>query len=86
LTTLAERPEEPHRIRVHQSGTGNLHKVTIDGHEVRPLSMTVYLAEDAEHAIATLRLPALVENLEALAVLDIDLTEPFPDASPLEEC
>jgi hypothetical protein len=76
VTSVEERGEEPHRLRVVKSGPGNVHKVEIDGHVVMPTSMTVEFLEAAEYVIAKMTLPCFVENLDALTVLDISLDEP----------
>lgn len=86
MTATDERDERPHNLRVHQSGNGNLYKVTIDGVELRPAAMTVEFNEAAQYAIAKITLPVIVENLSALSVLDIALVDPFPERRGIEEC
>jgi len=84
VTTVEERGEEPHRLRVVKSGPGNVHKVEIDGHVLMPTALAVYFDADAASAVAHITLPVLVENLEALALLNITLDE--PQRSSREEC
>lgn len=84
--TVDARVDEPHRLRVHQSTVGNCYKVLLDGHELRPAAMNIEFNEAAEYAIAVLRLPVIVENIEALAVLDLHLEGTSTGADPLEEC
>ena len=82
MTALAE-PDRVHELRVVNLG-GHRYKVEIDGHEIQPAHMRIEFDEAAEYAIATLRLPVVAENMEALAVLDLTLDG--DSADPLEEC
>lgn len=82
MTTLAE-PDRVHELRVTNIGE-HRYRVQIDGHEILPSHLRIEFDQAAEYAIATLRLPVVVENLDTLAVLDIELTG--SDGSPLEEC
>lgn len=81
MTTLNDE-DRIHELRVLHRG-GHNYAVNIDGHEVRPTSLRIQFDQAAEYAIAKLTLPVLVENLEALAVLDIGLGD---GSSALEEC
>lgn len=82
MTALAE-PDRVHELRVINLG-GHRHKVQIDGHEIQPTHMRIEFDQAAEYAIATLQLPVITENIQALAVLDISLDT--DGADPLEEC
>lgn len=80
--TALDEPDRVHELRVVHRGAHN-YRVELDGHEILPTSLRIEFDQAAKYAIATLRLPVVVENLEAIAALDISLGN---DGNALEEC
>ena len=92
-TAVGDVPPGMHRVRLvapddpRAAVWSKAYGVEIDGRPVHVQLLTVRL-EPGSTPVVTLEIPAILENAEILATLDVSLNAATPDGAPslFEEC